>query len=61
MDLQVGTIVKRKLDGKQMSVVKCPWATIDGMIHPDKVECRFYDAQSRMQHGVYNLNEIEVL
>lgn len=61
MDLQVGVIVKRKLDGKQMSVVKHPWITIDGKTYPDKVECKYYDDKSCMKHGIYNLNEIEVL
>lgn len=60
MDLQVGTVVKRKVDGKEMIVVQYPWTTIDGKQLSDKVECKFYVENSQMKHGTYNLNEIEV-
>ena len=60
MDLQVGTVVKRKVDGKEMIVVQYPWTTIDGKQFSNKVECKFYVENSLMKHGTYNLNEIEV-
>lgn len=59
MDLQVGTVVKRKVDGKEMIVVQHPWTTIDWRQVPDKVECKFYVENSQMKYGTYNLNEIE--
>ena len=61
MDLKEGIIVKRKLDGKEMIVVQYPWTTIDGKQVPGKVECKFYAEDLQVKHGMYNLNEIEVI
>ena len=59
MELKKGTIVKRKLDVREMIVIQSPYKTIDGQEVPDCVECKWYDEKGIMKHGMYKLSEID--
>ena len=61
MELKVGDVVRLKSGSPDMTVKECPFKTIDGREHFEKVDCEWFTTNGEAKHKIFDINELEII
>ncbi len=59
MEFKIGDVVRLKSGGLEMTVAQHPFKTMDGVEHPEKVKCKWFNADHQLKQGVFHIDELE--
>lgn len=59
MELKVGSIVRLKSGGYDMTVRTYPYKTIDGKEYYDRADCQWFNGEGLLKHEVFLLEELD--
>ena len=61
MDFKIGDVVVLKSGGPKMTVSEYPIKMIDGSENYTQVQCKWFNEDNHLRHGMLNIDEIEKL
>lgn len=61
MDFKIGDVVVLKSGGPKMTISEYPIKMIDGSENYTRIQCRWFNEDHHLRHGMFNIDEIEKL